>query len=231
MFTEGFRKVAYDEQAEYEKANAVDRVLEKLPSPSQDKPLKVGARVAYYSDDRGWKRGPWASHTKGCSEDEKIDKQRESYKKKLKTEPPYDHPDHPYKKFPTHHEGDWNKHAVRIGDLGTVVGVKKGAQSEYRVVWDKHPKCYWGGYRDRELKLVPPEMASLTPAPDINLEEGGGEKTAARITPDIGNYGAPKGASGVTGRPVEAPFSRAVATFGRKPRMALKSFTRLRRGF
>lgn len=51
-----------------------------------------------------------------------------------------------------------------------------------------------------------------------------------RVTPDLGPYGAPKGASGVTGVANRHPFQKAVGKFGQRPRLALKSFTRLKRG-
>lgn len=51
-----------------------------------------------------------------------------------------------------------------------------------------------------------------------------------RVTPDLGPYGAPKGASGVTGVANTNPFQRSFGKFGHKPRQALKSITRLKRG-
>jgi len=50
----------------------------------------------------------------------------------------------------------------------------------------------------------------------------------ARVTTDLGNYGAPKGAVGVTGVSNTKPFQRAIGKFGRKARMGL---TRIKRGF
>lgn len=174
MFTEGFKKTAkYDEREEYEKANEVERKLSPLPHPAK---AKAGDRVAYYSTDRGWKEGPWAKHTKGCSVDEEIDEQREQWKKdelkknklpddfkKIKGDGMKAKQDlfrkitgEAHKKFPMHHHGkNWNKEAIGIGDLGTVVKVEKpvhGADEAYHVSWDKHPNCTWGGYRPHDLK-------------------------------------------------------------------------------
>jgi hypothetical protein len=54
---------------------------------------------------------------------------------------------------------------------------------------------------------------------------------AKRVTPNIGAYGAPKGANDVFGKTVSRPFQQSYGKFGRRPRMAIKSFTRLKRGF
>lgn len=54
--------------------------------------------------------------------------------------------------------------------------------------------------------------------------------TPKRVTPDLGPYGAPKGASGVTGVANSHPFQKSFGHFGQKPRQALKSITRLKRG-
>lgn len=51
-----------------------------------------------------------------------------------------------------------------------------------------------------------------------------------RVTPDLSPYGAPKGASGVTGVSNSHPFQHSYGKFGRRPRQALKSFTRLKKG-
>jgi hypothetical protein len=51
-----------------------------------------------------------------------------------------------------------------------------------------------------------------------------------RVTPNMGAYGAPKGASGVFGKSVTAPFAQSYGKFGRRPRQAIKSITRLHRG-
>lgn len=53
---------------------------------------------------------------------------------------------------------------------------------------------------------------------------------SARVTPDMGSYGAPKGTSGVTGISNSQPFQHSYGKFGRRPRQAIKSITRLRRG-
>ena len=182
MFTTGFRKTAnkdYDEHAEYTQANEVDRVLSKHQHPDQMKPAKPGTRVAYYSSDRGWKEGPWAHHTKGCSMDEQIDAEREEWRKqelkkhklpddfkKIKGEGQKEKQElhrkttgDAHKKFPSHHHGkDWNKEAVGLGDVGTVQQVEKGGIPRYHVTWDKHPDCPWGGYLSKDLKLAPGGM-------------------------------------------------------------------------
>lgn len=54
--------------------------------------------------------------------------------------------------------------------------------------------------------------------------------TAKRVTPDLGPYGAPKGASGVTGVRNSHPFQNSFGHFGHKPRYGLKSFNGLKRG-
>lgn len=54
--------------------------------------------------------------------------------------------------------------------------------------------------------------------------------TPKRVTPDLGPYGAPKGTSGVTGVANTHPFQKSFGHFGHKPRQALKSITRLKRG-
>jgi hypothetical protein len=182
MFTEGFRKKAYDEAKEYEQANKVDNQLSKLEGPTHEKPLKVGARIAYYSDDRGWKEGPWAHHTKGCSRDEVISKDREDWKKeqlkahkipddfhkikgagqKAKQEIFRQVGDQSYEKFPMHHRTKnpkgWHKEAIGIGDLGRVMEVEKGGIPRYKITWDKHPDCVWGNYDARNLKKAPEGM-------------------------------------------------------------------------
>jgi len=159
MFTEGFVKTAYDEREEYEKANKVDNAISKFPHGEK---LKAGDRVVYYNDDRGWKRGPWAHHTKGCSHDEAMDKPRDAYEKALKKKgikDGFELSREVDKKFPRHHNGDWKKHAVGIGDLGTVVKVdKKGGLPRYDITWDKHPDCIWPGYQAHELKVPPKGM-------------------------------------------------------------------------
>lgn len=271
MFILGFLKTAkYDEQAEYEKANEVDRHMSKLPSPTPDKALKPGTRVAYHSADRGWKEGPWAHHTKGCSKDEEIDEQREKWQKaelkkhkipddfkkikgagqKEKQEIFRQVTDAARKKFPMHHVHagkDWGKHAVGIGDMGTVMKVEKEGVPRYHITWDKHPTCTWGSYDSNRLKTLPAGMETLYPAPNIEVNTSGSEKVAAegkpilgarggarpiykpsRVTSDIGTYGAPKGASSVTGVSVKKPFTSGVASFGTKPRLGLQSFTRLK---
>lgn len=180
MFTRGFLKTANSEQAEYEEANAVDSQLQKLPAPSS-KGLKAGERVAYYSDDRGWKRGPWASHQKGCSQDEGIRKDEEAWLKTALKEAglPANFKAISGKgseakqaawreinrqagdKFPRHHSNDdWKTKAIRIGDLGTVHKVQKFQTRApvYDIIWDKHPECVWGGYDTKDLKTAPKGM-------------------------------------------------------------------------
>ena len=168
MFTKGFIKTAYDEKAEYEKADRVADELSKIPRKDT---IKAGARIAYHPRERGWKEGPWGSHTKGCTADEGISAKREAWReaelkkhglplkfkdckgakqKDLYREVTRDE----YEKFPMHHSGDWKKEAVRMGDMGTVVEVVKSPYRPYRITWDKHPDCVWGNYGADELKVI-----------------------------------------------------------------------------
>jgi hypothetical protein len=54
--------------------------------------------------------------------------------------------------------------------------------------------------------------------------------TPKRVTPNMGPYGAPKGASGVTGVPTSQPFKKSFGNFGHKTRQAMKSITRSKLG-
>lgn len=61
----------------------------------------------------------------------------------------------------------------------------------------------------------------------------GGAKTntkPARVTTDLGPYGAPKGASGVTGVANTHPFQKSIGHFGKKPRMGLKAISAVKKG-
>lgn len=180
MFVQGFLKTAKaDEHAEYEQANAVDNAMKNLPSPTPEKPLKSGSRVVYHSQDRGWKAGPWAHHTKSCSNDEAITEEREKWlKEELKKHKVSDDfhkikgtgqkakqdifrkvTAESHKKFPPHHHSkDHKKDAIGIGDLGRVMAVEKGGNPTYHVTWDKHPDCTWPGYTCKDLKTPPEGM-------------------------------------------------------------------------
>lgn len=163
MFLDGFVKTAkYDERAEYEQANKVDGHLSKLPHPSK---LKVGERVAYHTEHRGWKEGPWGHHTKFCDADEEMDKKRKKAEAKLKKKGLEGHELFKTldKEFPRHHNYwgvTWTKKAVGIGDMGTVAKVEKTntGRESYRICWDKHPDCSWPGYDNKDLKTAPQGM-------------------------------------------------------------------------
>lgn len=152
MFIDGFLKTAKDEHAEYEKANKVHSILGKMPKNAK---FKAGDRVAYYSDKRGWKEGPWAHHKKFCSVDEEMDKPRDAYEKVLKKQglKGYDLHRAVEEKFPWHHAGKFKDHAIGIGDLGTVVKVDKSVGlPKYGITWDKHPNCLWSSYDGPDLR-------------------------------------------------------------------------------
>lgn len=77
-----------------------------------------------------------------------------------------------------------------------------------------------------------PAAPQAPKAPTRGLRTGLKQMSAPkRVTPDLSPYGAPKGASGVTGVSNSHPFQHSYGKFGRRPRAALKSFTRLKRGF
>jgi hypothetical protein len=85
------------------------------------------------------------------------------------------------------------------------------------------------------------ENQQLYPSPNTSTNVSGSDKYAAamglaqgakpaRVTPQAGPYGAPMGAVGVTGTSVTKPFQNAMGKFGKKPRLGMKSITRLTRG-
>lgn len=110
-------------------------------------------------------------------------------------------------------------------------------------------------YNTAQMSTMESENKPLYPAPNIIQNMQGSDKVAAagmpgaqptkaplqgakgglrvlngpsRVTTDMGPYGAPKGAAGVTGVSNTNPFQRAIGKFGKKTRMGL---TRIKRGF
>lgn len=83
-------------------------------------------------------------------------------------------------------------------------------------------------------KVASPQVAApLSPPvpPKSNINTGlKSFASPKRVTPDLGPYGAPKGASGVTGVSNSHPFQKSMGRFGHKPRLGMKSITRLKRG-
>lgn len=179
-FLIGFNKIASEsEREEYEKANLVADQIRDLPSPSKDPgatDVQVGTRVVYYSADRGWKEGPWARHTKGsCSIQDEQREERKAFEEKVRKELEEKGTERDMRwriindrtelAFPHHHSyfgKDWREKAIGIGDKGTVTKVEKfkTQSNRFRVKWDKHPKCDWGNYWSRDLKILPEESDS-----------------------------------------------------------------------
>lgn len=73
--------------------------------------------------------------------------------------------------------------------------------------------------------LTPPMASAKGANPTLKAMS-----TPKRVTPDLGPYGASKGASSVGGVPITRPYQKSFGNFGHRVHQGMKSITRSKRG-
>lgn len=162
-FIKAFNKIAGEDGSESESVAKVKKLGIDFMPDVDDQTSKVGDRV-YYHGETGWKEGEDAAHTKGCDISKKTRDAVDQFTKETARKLGLDVIKDTYKdevqnivlkKFPhEHHRKDWKTEAVRNGDKGTIVNIKrnKSRGDDYDIRWDRHPHCVWSNYNAKDLK-------------------------------------------------------------------------------